>query len=113
MSNNKEILELLRGSFDSNSESDAGEVVFPAVRKKRFRRRHKNNHSVQNEETSTIDCPCRIRTIILIFICIILICWLVILTWLTLMLHGEINRLSSHVAKESIRLKDVIKIFNH
>lgn len=101
VNNNKESFELLRGSLDSNSGSDASEIVFP-VRKKRFRRRLKNNPSIQHEEAAN-QCLCKARTISLTLFCLVLICWLVILTWLTLVLHSELNRLTSHISKGKIK----------
>ncbi|KAK6617161.1 hypothetical protein RUM44_005492 [Polyplax serrata] len=94
INNNKESFELLRGSLDSNSDSDPSEIIFP-VKKKRFRRRLKNNTS----NPVTNECPCRIGTVTLVLFCILLICWLLVLTWLTVVLHSELNRLSSHVSK--------------
>lgn len=97
VNNNKESFELLRGSLDSNSASDASDIVFP-IKKKRIRRRLKNNPSTQHEELKS-ECPCKLKTLSLTIFCLILICWLFILTWLALVLHNELNLLTSHVSE--------------
>lgn len=97
INNNKESFELLRGSPDSNSASEVTELVFPP-RKKRFRRRLRNNPSTKHDDLAN-DCQCKARTVSLTLFCIVLICWLVTLTWLAVVLHSEISRLNSEVYK--------------
>lgn len=97
INNNKESFQLLRGSSDSNSASSVSELVFPP-KKKRFRRRLRNNPSTKHEDVNS-DCRCKARTVTLTLFCIVLICWLVTLTWLAVVLHNELSRLNSEVSK--------------
>ncbi|KAL0278694.1 UNVERIFIED_CONTAM: hypothetical protein PYX00_000440 [Menopon gallinae] len=97
VNNNKESFELLRGTPDSNSGSEVSEIVFPA-KKKRFRRRLRNNPSTKHEDL-TNECRCGASTVSLTLFCAVLICWLVTLTWLAVVLHGQLNRLNTDVAK--------------
>lgn len=94
INNNKEFFELLDGT-DSHSGCEVQQLVIPP-RKKRFRRRLRNNPNTRHQEDSS-DCRCSARTVSLTLFCVVIVSWLITLTWLAVVLHNDIYRLNSEM----------------
>ncbi|XP_063241663.1 uncharacterized protein LOC134541880 isoform X6 [Bacillus rossius redtenbacheri] len=100
--NNKESRNLLVFSTsDSDSLSEVPEFLVappppPAARKKRLKRRLRSSSASQRFH-STHSCHCRGHTIGLSIAVFVLLCWLVIVSWLAAALHSELKLLDENV----------------
>ncbi|GLH02319.1 Uncharacterized protein GBIM_08369 [Gryllus bimaculatus] len=91
--NNKESFTLL-GMSDSGSDSGSiPEFVAPRKKKVRRRVRGSSGHRVRYRE----PCTCNARTVGLSLAATLLLCWLIVLSWLAVVLHNELKRLDANV----------------
>ncbi|PNF42221.1 hypothetical protein B7P43_G06473 [Cryptotermes secundus] len=95
--NNKESFKLLGVSASgTDSPSDVPEIVLAPPRKKRIKsRRLRGNSASRGRKTQS--CNCQGRIIGLSLAAVLLLCWLVTVTWLAVVLHGELKRLDNYV----------------
>ncbi|KAJ4449767.1 hypothetical protein ANN_01171, partial [Periplaneta americana] len=94
--NNKESFKLLGVSASgSDSGSEVPEFVLAPPRKKRIKRRLRGTSASRARQAQS--CNCQGRTIGLSLATVLLICWLVTVTWLAVALHGELRRLDNNV----------------
>lgn len=97
--NNKESFKLLSiAGSGSDSESEVPEFVL-TPKKKRLKRRVRTNHTALRAQDSTSKFTCRTRNVSLILAAVFLFCWLVTLSWLTVLLHGNIQQLDEMVQR--------------
>lgn len=94
--NNKESFKLLGVSASgTDTPSDVPEIVLAPPRKKRVKRRLRGNSASRGRKTQS--CNCQGRIIGLSLAAVLLLCWLVTVTWLAVVLHGELKRLDNYV----------------
>ncbi|XP_021931480.1 uncharacterized protein LOC110835507 isoform X2 [Zootermopsis nevadensis] len=93
--NKKESFKLLGVSTSgTDSGSEVPEFVAPP-RKKRIKRRLRGTSASRGRKTRL--CNCHGQIIGLSVAAILLLCWLVTVTWLAVVLHGELRRLDNFV----------------
>lgn len=97
--NNKESFKLLSvvGS-GSDSESEVPEFVL-TPKKKRLKRRVRANHSITRTRDPQSSVLCGRKSISLVLAAVFLFCWLCTLSWLTVLLHGNIQQLDEMVGR--------------
>ncbi|XP_034246986.1 uncharacterized protein LOC117648563 isoform X2 [Thrips palmi] len=97
--NNKESFKLLSvvGS-GSDSESEVPEFVL-TPKKKRLKRRVRANHSITRTRDPNATVTCGRKSISLVLAAVFLFCWLCTLSWLTVLLHGNIQQLDEMVGR--------------
>lgn len=97
MNNNKESFKLLSvAGSGSDSESEVPEFVL-TPKKKRLKRRTRANHALTR--TRENQSKFSRRNISLTLAAIFLFCWLLTLSWLTVLLHGNIQQLDEMVQR--------------
>lgn len=93
--NNKESFKLL----DVTSSGSASESVVPEVvlnpRKKKLRRRTRGVRPGQARQSQS--CRCKGQMVGMIFATVLLLCWLLVLTWLAIVLNAELSKLDGTV----------------
>ncbi|KAJ1530449.1 hypothetical protein ONE63_005352 [Megalurothrips usitatus] len=103
MNNNKESFKLLSvAGSGSDSESEVPEFVL-TPKKKRLKRRTRANHALTR--TRENQSKFSRRNISLTLAAIFLFCWLLTLSWLTVLLHGNIQQLDEMVQREQNQCK--------
>ncbi|XP_014598868.1 PREDICTED: uncharacterized protein LOC106784149 isoform X4 [Polistes canadensis] len=90
MLGNKETVNLL--DFLSETDTDIADLIL-TPRKKKFKRRYRQGSTVKVKSNSTCGCKKSIRVILLWIIALLIIFWLIALSWLAAILYGEIERM--------------------
>ncbi|XP_014598867.1 PREDICTED: uncharacterized protein LOC106784149 isoform X3 [Polistes canadensis] len=89
MLGNKETVNLL--DFLSETDTDIADLIL-TPRKKKFKR-YRQGSTVKVKSNSTCGCKKSIRVILLWIIALLIIFWLIALSWLAAILYGEIERM--------------------
>ncbi|XP_067003201.1 paramyosin isoform X2 [Anabrus simplex] len=103
--NNKESLKLLGMSASGSDSGSPIQEFLVTPRKKRVRRRIRGTSSSRSRQQES--CHCKGRTIGLSLAVTLLLCWLIVLTWLAFVLHGELKRLDTNVRRVVAGNQDV------
>lgn len=97
--NNKESFKLLSiAGSGSDSESEVPEFVL-TPKKKRLKRRVRTSQAATRTRDPQSNLWCGRRNISLLLAAIFLFCWLLTLSWLTVLLHGNIQQLDEMVQR--------------
>lgn len=90
-SNNKETINLL--DLLSESDSDISDLVL-TPKKKKVKRKHRSSATVKIKQSDSCGCSKSDMRIISLWLAAVLITfWLIALSWLAVILYGEIKRM--------------------
>ncbi|KZC07742.1 hypothetical protein WN55_08063 [Dufourea novaeangliae] len=90
-SNNKETINLL--DLLSDSDTDVSDLVL-TPKKKKVKRKHRRGNTVKMKEGYTCGCEKSDLRIISLWLTALLITfWLIALSWLAVVLYGELKRM--------------------
>lgn len=104
--NNKESFKLLGVSASGSDSGSPAPEFLVTPRKKKVKRRIRGTGSTSRVRHSE-SCNCKGRTIGLSLAVALLLCWLIVLTWLAVILHGELRRLDTNVRRVVAGSQDV------
>ncbi|KOC68455.1 hypothetical protein WH47_10695 [Habropoda laboriosa] len=90
-SNNKETINLL--DLLSDSDSDVSDLVL-TPKKKKIKRKHRPGNMVKMKKSNTCGCSkSDMRIISLWLVAVLITFWLIALSWLAVILYGEIKKM--------------------
>ncbi|XP_017892261.1 uncharacterized protein LOC108632298 isoform X5 [Ceratina calcarata] len=98
-SNNKETINLL--DLLSDTDSDVSDLVF-TPKKKKVKRKHRPGGMAKTRENNSCGCSKSDMRILSLWLAAVLITfWLITLSWLAVILYGEIKKMDNSIKSET------------